>query len=117
MYTYQDAPMNIYSGTVKVVVKLSFRALKIDNKLERYLRILKISRKMELMESMNIPWFPLMNISNESFPRMVSENHIDVGSYLKVMGLNLKKLVTTPPMIFPPYSTKNHWNKNLTLNG
>ena len=93
--------MHIYPGTVKAVMKISFRALKIDNKLESYLRILKRSKQMDLMDSMNIPWFPFMNISNESFPGMGSENHIAVGRYLKFIGLNLKHLVTTPPMIFP----------------
>ena len=28
------------------------------------------------------------------------------------MGLNLKYLVKTPPIIFPPDSTQNHWSKN-----
>ena len=70
---------------------------------------------MELMDSMNIPWFPLMKISNESFPGMGSENHIAVGRYLKVMGLNLKYLVKTPPIIFPPDSTQNHWNKKFNF--
>ena len=61
---------------------------------------------------MNIPWFPLMKISNESFPGMGSENHIAVGRYLKVMELNLKYLVKNPPIIFPPDSTQNHWNES-----
>ena len=70
---------------------------------------------MKLMDIMNIPWFPLINISNESFPGMESENCIVVGRYLKFMGLNLKNLVTTPPIIFPPESTQNHWNKKFNF--
>ena len=31
------------------------------------------------------------------------------------MGLNLKYLVKTPPIIFPPDSTQNHWNKKFNF--
>ena len=111
MSSYPDAPMHLYSGTVKAVMKLLFCALKNDHKLDSYLRLLKGSKQMELIDDMNVPWFPLMNIMNEKFPGMGSENQIAVGRYLKVMGLNLKNIVTTPPMIFPPDSTQKSWNK------
>ena len=111
MSSYPDAPMHLYSGTVKAVMKLSFRALKNDHKLDSYLRLLKGSKQMELIDNMNVPWFPLMNIMNEKFPGMGSENQIAVGRYLKVMGLNLKNIVTTSPMISPPDSTQKSWNK------
>ena len=115
MCSYPDAPMHLYSGTVKAVMKLSFRALKRDNKLDSYLRLLKRSKQMEEIDVMNVPWFPLMKITNEKFPGMGSENQIAVGRYLKLMGLCLKNLVTTPPMIFPPDSTQKNWNKKFNF--
>ena len=115
MCSYPDAPMHLYSGTVKAVIKLSFRALKDEHKLESYLRLLTRSKQMEEIEIMNLKWFPLMKIVNEKFPGMGSENHIAVGRYIKLMGLNLKNVVTTHPMIFPPESTQKNWNKKFNF--
>ena len=115
MCSYPDAPMHLYSGTVKADIKLSFRALKNEHKLESYLRLLTRSKQMEEIEIMNQKWFPLMKIVNEKFAGMGSENHIAVGRYIKLMGLNLKNVVTTHPMIFPPESTQKNWNKKFNF--
>ena len=44
MSVYPDTPMHLFSGIVKAVIKLSFRVLKEDGKLDSYLRMMRDSK-------------------------------------------------------------------------
>ena len=94
--------MHLMSGIVKAVVKLSFRALKANNKLGEYVRSLRDSTNINIISSLNIPWFTLTPILSENFPGMGCNSHIAIGRYLKIMGLNLKNIKEKRPTIFPP---------------
>ena len=115
MHTYLDTPMHLFSGIVKAVIKLSFRALKETNKLDSYLKIIRGCKNINTISSMNIPWFPLMVIVSENFPGMASNNHLATGRYLKLMGLLLNNVKQKAPIQFPPNNTQRTWNKNLNI--
>ena len=115
MSIYPDTPMHLFSGIVKAVIKLSFRVLKEDGKLESYLRILKESKNINTISCMNLSWFPLMCIASENFPGMGSNNHLATGRFLKLLGLLLENVKQKAPTEFPPNETQHTWNKALNI--
>ena len=115
MYSYPESPMHLLSGIVKAVMKLSFKALSFQNKSESFLNILRESKEMRAIESLNIPWFSLMVVKSEKFPGMGAENHLALGRFLKILGLYLKYVKEKTPTIFPPESTQQSWNKSLNI--
>ena len=106
MSIYPDTPMHLFSGIVKAVIKLSFRVLKEDGKLESYLRIMKDSKNINTISCMSLSWFPLMCIASENFPGMESNNHLATGRFLKLLGLLSKNVEQKPSTEFPPNETQ-----------
>ena len=104
MNIFPDSPMHLFSGIVKAVIKLSFRALKVCSKLDGFLTsILKCKNKDTILK-LNIPWFSIMWILSENFSGMGSNNNIAVGCY-ENHGTKFEKYTTETSNNFPPNDT------------
>ena len=72
---------------------------------------------MDVIDSMNLPWFQLIRIRSEKFPGMGSENHIYLGRYLKVIAQYLKRVGKEKQLELPPYHLKKNEIRNPTYIG
>ena len=108
LYLYHDAPMHLYSGLVKAVMKLTVTVLKKRGMFGNLLSTVS-SGKFNAYEKLSLPWFPLIPYRTDKFASYSCSNHIALGRFLKSHCVDISVLKEPPPVNFPS-ENQSQWN-------